>query len=145
MITEKLKLICKKILDLSKNKISNLALQKLLYLIQAYSLIDSNEPVFEDKIEAWQYGPAVPEAYYYVRYKKKELDSLSTNNLKKNTEKYINEIFDTFGNIDPFVLVKLTQSYESWINSWRNSECIIKIESIKYCHQKLLKETNFIF
>jgi len=87
MITEKLKLICKKILDLSKNKISNLALQKLLYLIQAYSLIDSNEPVFEDKIEAWQYGPAVPEAYYYVRYKKKELDSLSTNNLKKNTEK----------------------------------------------------------
>ena len=145
MITKKLKLICKKILDLSNNKISNLALQKLLYLIQAYSLIDSNEPIFEDKIEAWQYGPVVPEAYYYFRYKKNELENLSTNDLEKKIKKYIDEIFNTFGNINPFILVKLTQSYESWINSWRNSEGIIKNEAIKDCHQKLLKENNFIF
>ena len=76
---------------------------------------------------------------------RKELENLSTNDLEKNIQKYINEIFNTFGNINPFILVKLTQSYESWINSWRNSENIIKNKAIKDCHQKLLKENNFIF
>ena len=45
--------------------ISNLKLQKILYFIQAYFLISTPNgmPCFREKIEAWDFGPVVPEAY----------------------------------------------------------------------------------
>jgi len=45
--------------------ISNLQLQKILYYIQVYFLKNAGGPVFSDEIEAWKFGPAVPEVYYY--------------------------------------------------------------------------------
>lgn len=43
--------------------ISNLQLQKILYYIQKEYLAKNSQVFFED-IEAWQFGPVVPEAYY---------------------------------------------------------------------------------
>ena len=37
--------------------ISNLKLQKSLYLIQAYFLIQTEKPCFSEEIEAWDFGP----------------------------------------------------------------------------------------
>lgn len=47
--------------------VSNLKLQKLLYFVQAYFLAftESGTPCFKEKIEAWQFGPVVPNVYYY--------------------------------------------------------------------------------
>lgn len=47
--------------------ISNLKLQKLLYFVQAQFLVACEEPAFEEEIEAWDFGPVVPEAYQYFR------------------------------------------------------------------------------
>lgn len=44
--------------------LSNLKLQKLLYFIQGASLAIFDKPAFDDDIEAWQYGPVVPNVYY---------------------------------------------------------------------------------
>ena len=44
--------------------ISNLKLQKILYFVQAYFLITFNRPCFRENIEAWDFGPVVPEAYH---------------------------------------------------------------------------------
>ena len=41
--------------------ISNLKLQKILYLIQAYSLIHTKKPCFSEDIEAWDFWPVIPE------------------------------------------------------------------------------------
>lgn len=46
------------------NPISNLQLQKILYYIQRDSLQKYNVPAFEDRIEAWRFGPVVPSIYY---------------------------------------------------------------------------------
>lgn len=43
--------------------ISNLKLQKILYLIQAYSLIQTKRPCFSEDIEAWDFGPVIPDVY----------------------------------------------------------------------------------
>ena len=45
--------------------ISNLKLQKLLYFVQAFFILDSlgEKVCFHEKIEAWDFGPVVPEAY----------------------------------------------------------------------------------
>ena len=61
-------------LDLSKyivskcandgHPISNLQLQKILYYIQKDYLLSGSQ-AFSDDIEAWQFGPVVPNVYYY--------------------------------------------------------------------------------
>jgi uncharacterized phage-associated protein len=45
--------------------ISNMKLQKLLYLTQGIHLaLKSDTPLFDDSIEAWKYGPVVPSVYH---------------------------------------------------------------------------------
>jgi uncharacterized phage-associated protein len=48
-----------------KSPISNLQLQKLLYLVQKESLAINDEPIFVDEIEAWRFGPAVPNVFFH--------------------------------------------------------------------------------
>ena len=43
--------------------VSNIKLQKLLYLVFGYFCLDSNVKLFSDAFQAWQYGPAVAEVY----------------------------------------------------------------------------------
>lgn len=43
--------------------ISNLKLQKILYFVQAAFLVERHEPCFYENIEAWDFGPVVPEVY----------------------------------------------------------------------------------
>lgn len=45
--------------------ISNMQLQKILYFIQLDYLKRFDKPIFSDEIEAWQFGPVVPNVYYY--------------------------------------------------------------------------------
>ena len=46
--------------------VTNLRLQKLLYFIQANFLVSKgiNFPCFEEEIEAWSFGPVIPEVYH---------------------------------------------------------------------------------
>lgn len=48
-----------------KHAISNLQLQKILYFIQVDSYKRYNKPAFKDDFEAWQFGPVIPDVYYY--------------------------------------------------------------------------------
>lgn len=43
--------------------IDNLKLNIILYYAQAWNLIRNNEPIFSDDIQAWDYGPVIPEVY----------------------------------------------------------------------------------
>ena len=47
-----------------KCQISNLQLQKILYYIQREFLQRLGKPAFTENIEAWPFGPVVPEVYY---------------------------------------------------------------------------------
>ncbi len=48
-----------------RTPISNLQLQKILYYIQKEWLISFEKPFFIDDIEAWQFGPVVPNVYFH--------------------------------------------------------------------------------
>ncbi|MDR3231470.1 MAG: DUF4065 domain-containing protein [Synergistaceae bacterium] len=54
--------------DEAVSSIDPMKLQKLLFYCQGYSLALTGEPLFEDPIEAWQYGPVVRKVY--KRYQK---------------------------------------------------------------------------
>lgn len=62
------KYVLKKCTD-NNSPISNLQLQKILYFLQKEFLITTGYPLFYDEIEAWQFGPVVPNVYYeYCSY-----------------------------------------------------------------------------
>lgn len=47
-----------------ENDLTNLKLQKLLYYVQGKYLSVYGNPAFEEKIEAWKYGPVVADVYH---------------------------------------------------------------------------------
>lgn len=49
------------------HKIPNLLLLKILYYLQADSLRQNEEPLFDGEIEKWGYGPVEPEVYSYFK------------------------------------------------------------------------------
>ncbi len=47
--------------------LTNMKLQKLLYYEQGFHLAYFNQPLFNEAIEAWQYGPVVPLVYEHYK------------------------------------------------------------------------------
>lgn len=57
------KYIVKKCDDDNKN-ITNLQMQKILFFIQKENIKKMGTGLFYNRIEAWRYGPVVPDVYY---------------------------------------------------------------------------------
>lgn len=74
--------VCRYVINYSNDKdyiISNLKLQKILYFIQAYFLINKNNACFKEIIEAWDFGPVIPKAYSeYKQYGGGHIPSISS-------------------------------------------------------------------
>ena len=51
----------------SEWKLSNLSLQKLVYLAQMIHLGEKDEPLFLEQFEAWDYGPVIPSLYHELK------------------------------------------------------------------------------
>ena len=116
-------------LDLSKyivNKciednypISNLQLQKILYYIQRkFVLLDKSKPAFYDEIEAWKFGPVVPNVYYhYCGYGAMEISMTEQYNIdlkySSNQQNIINDIVEEKRMLDPWELVQDTHKPNS--------------------------------
>lgn len=135
---EKLRSICKKIIQITGYEVGNLRIQKLLYFIQAYTLVKFGYPAFEAEIEAWPYGPVVPEVYfayknnYFLNSSELEVE------LDPNIEEAISIVVNAFRNWGDFKLVDLTHSYTTWsdkVSSLYNDKKITKKE-IKDFHYK---------
>lgn len=125
--------------------ISNLKLQKVLYFVQAYFLIQTGHPCFNEKIEAWDFGPVVPVAYkefkkfagmdiptinYYIVFNKNgSLDvkcaEFENDFISGEDRVLINKVVDKFSEYSSTDMVKLTQHQTPWIdaiNSYQSNE-----------------------
>lgn len=49
---------------MNNRRVSNLRLQKLLYFVQLFYCAATGNVCFNDRMEAWQYGPVVPSIYF---------------------------------------------------------------------------------
>ena len=55
-------------------EMTNMKVQKLLYYAQSLHLALYDEPLFDDEIQAWRYGPVCPPAYrFYSEFEAKQL------------------------------------------------------------------------
>jgi uncharacterized phage-associated protein len=96
---------------------TNLKLQKMLYYEQGFHLAFFNEALFEDPIEAWQYGPVVPNVYYY--YKECGRNGIIPEEKefsfeKENERALFDEVFRVYGAYSAIGLMNMTHSEMPW-------------------------------
>lgn len=154
--------VCRYIINYSNKRkygISNLKLQKVLYFVQAFFLINkkNNEPCFTEPIEAWEFGPVVSTAYReykrfgstdiptidsYIKVDPFNLWNLSIINfseecLSEEDRILIEDVVDQLSDFSATDLVKIKQNQNLWIESYsRISNNEIKVQSmINYFNQ----------
>lgn len=116
--------------------ISNLQLQKILYFLQKKYLMDIGDRLFYDDIEAWQFGPVVPEAYYqYCGFGSMAIRMKYTVNLDAEDAEVIDTIVEEKRNKRPWDLVEETHAEgKAWsevYNKGLGNRRIIPAELIK--------------
>jgi uncharacterized phage-associated protein len=117
--------------------ISNLQLQKILYFIQKKFLQVKNEVAFPERIEAWQFGPVVPDAYYdYCGYGAMEICQFKGDHLFSENDKALMDSVISEKRVDnPWDLVEETHksggAWDQIFKNGRGNKEIIPTELIK--------------
>ncbi|HLP89844.1 MAG TPA: type II toxin-antitoxin system antitoxin SocA domain-containing protein [Nostocaceae cyanobacterium] len=125
--------------------ISNLKLQKLLYYAQGFHLAMYDEPLFPETIEAWMYGPVIPEVFHvYQKYGNGAIpipDDIDFAKYDQQTTDLLNDIYNIYGQFSAWKLLNLVQKEEPWIKARRtenSANLIIGHQSLKKYFQTQL-------
>jgi len=123
------------------NSVNNLKLQKILYYLEARFLIETEESLFDERIEKWRYGPVIPEVYYrfnhlgaedidqipqtfdfmtllnrdFILESSSQLESSSFSEAFSSNHKIlIDDTIVKLNKLNPFSLVDETHKHNSW-------------------------------
>jgi uncharacterized phage-associated protein len=90
--------------------ISNMKLQKLLYYQQGFHMAYFGTPLFDEKIEAWMYGPVVPSVYNM--HKEEGSGGLTYDgdaiSLEPQEESLFSEVMRVYGEFSAIGLMNMT-------------------------------------
>lgn len=103
--------------------LSNLKLQKLLYLAHMVHLGRTESPLIDGHFEAWDYGPVQPDVYRLVRaFGREPISDVFHQfpDVPEGTEgDTLDEILRTFGHAKPGQLVAMThQNHGAWADHY---------------------------
>lgn len=107
---------------LSRFELTKIEVLKLIYFIYEEYAKNHETPLFEDRIEAWDYGPVIPDVYfklspYYrekIDIKDKESEKIkfdlkvATSENKKDIMEAIDNVICKYNGMEPFKLVDIT-------------------------------------
>jgi uncharacterized phage-associated protein len=81
--------------------LTNLKAQKLVYYAYGLYLARYNKRLFEEPIEAWAYGPVVPDLYHnFKQYKEQPIplpSSFNVNAIPEETRKFLQNVYVEYG------------------------------------------------
>jgi uncharacterized phage-associated protein len=103
--------------------ITPLALQKLLYYVQGFSLVFQENAIFNEDCEAWVHGPVFRQVYFEYRdcgYHSilRDIDMAAVENTLSEREKeLVDSIIGSFGCYSGSVLEAMTHSEHPWIET----------------------------
>lgn len=111
------KIVCKTDVE-HGDTLSNLKLQKLLYYTQGYHLASFNSPFFDERIEAWTYGPVVPVAFQEFRkYGNRAINPANyTDELELTDEQQqlFDRVYHQYNRYSASALMKMTHTEGPW-------------------------------
>lgn len=141
-------------IDLAKSmdddSVTNMKLNKLLYFSQAWSLVRLNHKLFDEQIEAWQYGPVITSVY-------RTFTSCGKNNISDVAGDYNPKVFNAeetellidiaieYGQYTAYTLINIThKSGSPWENVYQSQKNnIIKESDMKEYFSKLTPLPSF--
>jgi len=129
-------------------EMTNMKVQKLLYYSQSLHLALYDEPLFDEEIQAWRYGPVCPPAYrFYSEFEAAQLpipDKEFLLQISDDKEELLEEIWEYFGGYHAYLLSDMTHVEFPWkkarkgLPSHASSTEPILLEDMKALgHQKL--------
>lgn len=141
--------------------VSNLKLQKLLYYVQAASLVKmSGRPMFQDDICAWTYGPVVEDVYHeFKSYANMVIDDYIDGRfidcgfayddsyaperiIDEQDGALVKKVVDSYREMSPLEMVRKTHRESPWKDAYDRNEAVISTEAIE---QYYLKNRSLIY
>ncbi|MBE5845171.1 MAG: DUF4065 domain-containing protein [Butyrivibrio sp.] len=105
----------------SKYEITNMSLQKLLYYIEAFAQVLLHERAFDNRCEAWTYGPVYPEIYEkYKSFGRSQIivDQIDlSDDLDPQMREVIDFVLTNFAIYNGVTLKDLSHSEAPWQNA----------------------------
>lgn len=103
-------------------ELTQMKAMKLLYYIQAASLVVTGHRMFDDDIVAWKYGPVVEEVHKKYIGKRGIVGKISDNDIKDynelqnnaQTANILNSIYEIYGYSSAYDLMRQTHSEAPW-------------------------------
>lgn len=91
---------------------SIMSLLKLTYIAHGWHLETQNAPLFGNRIEAWQYGPVIPDVYNDFRRQgvavSGTVNTVTQCNFDPVDEALLDQVWNIYGNLPAFRLSDLT-------------------------------------
>lgn len=133
--------------------LTQMQVQKLVYVAHGLSLAQRDLPLIKEHINAWQYGPVIPEiyarfkAYASSEIRVEELPEFKSNqDLDLETQRILNDVVDNFARLSGGQLSELShRSGSPWHNVWFDRKgqvirgAVIPNELIKPHYQHILQ------
>ena len=157
--------VAKEMLKLAANQnktLTPMQLIKLVYLAHCWMLALYSRPLIEEPIEAWKYGPVIPELYQGIKHYgsnpvkeiKDVLDCFdgldSEDNPVKEVNRHeeefdpdskdiINQVYEKYSYLSGIELSMITHTKNSpWEVTWDSSNKIISNDLITYYYRQLI-------
>ncbi|QYM72915.1 DUF4065 domain-containing protein [Pseudochrobactrum sp. Wa41.01b-1] len=141
------------ILKLAKEKgqsLTPMQLMKLVYIAHGWSLALRETDLFGERIEAWRYGPVIPDLYFAT--KRWGRQSIPFNmiddgiNVDQETESFLRDVVNNYAHIDGIALSHMTHKPSTpWSSVYVDGlNAVIPDNLIESHYRQLLNERSKI-
>ena len=93
------------------NSLTIMSQLKLAYISHGWFLALHDQQLFHNPIEAWKYGPVVPDIYFSFKYQgriPRQKVATKTNMIDETIEDFLEQIYGIYGSMPAFKLSTLT-------------------------------------
>ena len=113
-------------------EITTMQLLKLVYIAHGWMLGLYDKPLISDEVEAWQYGPVIPNLYKEIKsYGGGPVESINLGektDLNEQEKETLQQVFDEYSGLSGFSLSAITHTKRTpWYEVWHENKYNLKI------------------
>lgn len=130
-------------------RIDEMKLHKLMYLLQREAIVRTGEPLFDATFQAWKYGPVIPEVR--TLYKRNGLDETLSLVVIEQYKEVFDYVFSVYAGKRSFVLSNITHGEYSWrharegYSKYADSKEPMSLEDIKIDAQNVKLRRELLY
>jgi uncharacterized phage-associated protein len=131
----------------SNNTLTPLQLIKLTYIAHGWCLALHEAPLIDQDVQAWQYGPVIPDLYHQIKHFRgnsvSEQISATAKPIESETKSLLESVFAAYGHLTGEKLSALTHAKGTpWSDVWdrMGRNAVISDMLIKTHYDKLNSE-----